>query len=371
MKWSWKLIRIAGIDVYVHATFFILIAWIAMSYWQMEGTVAAVLSGIGFILALFGCVVLHEFGHALTARRYGISTRNITLLPIGGIAALERMPDDPKQEMIVALAGPAVNLVIAIALWIWLGASNGLVVVDEWSLSGAPFLQRLMAINVVLAVFNMLPALPMDGGRVFRAALAMRMDHTLATEKAAKVGQVFALILGFIGLLYNPFLVFIALFVWIGAASEAHMAQIKSTLSGVSLGRAMLTNYKTLSSSDTLSRAVEVTLAGSQKDFPVTDGRRITGVLTQTDLLKGLREQGEQSRVGDWMQKDIQSAEINEPLEAVLERLQGSPCRLIAVTEGGQSRGIVNLDNFIEFLSIEGALRDRDPALMPRISRGG
>ncbi len=356
MKWSWKVTRLAGIDVYVHATFFILIAWIGMSYWQAQGTAVAVMSGIGFILALFGCVVLHELGHALTARRFGIRTRNITLLPIGGVAAMERMPDDPKQEMAVALAGPAVNVVIALALWLWLSISNGFVPADELGVTGGPFLQRLMAINVMLAVFNMLPALPMDGGRVFRAALAMRMDHAAATEKAAKVGQGLALIMGYLGLLYNPFLLFIALFVWIGAATESQSAQIKSTLSGVTMGQAMLTDFQTLMRDDRLSHAVELTLASSQKDFPIVVNDAIAGVLTQTDLLKGLKAKGDQAFVGEWMQQDVPSANIDEPLETVLERLQTSPCRLLAVNQAGRLAGIVNLDNFVEYLSIHRAL---------------
>ncbi len=140
MKWSWKLTRLAGIDVYVHATFFILIVWIGLIYWQVEGSLVAVISGVGFILALFTCVVLHELGHALTARRYGIRTRRITLLPIGGVAALERMPEDPKQEIAVALAGPSVNLVIALGLGLWLSINNILVPVDQLSLTGGPFL---------------------------------------------------------------------------------------------------------------------------------------------------------------------------------------------------------------------------------------
>lgn len=356
MKWSWKLARIAGVDIYVHATFFILIAWIGWNYWQMEASLTAVIRGIGFIFALFACVVLHELGHSLTARRYGIRTRFITLLPIGGIAALERMPDDPKQEMTVALAGPVVNVIIALGLWSWLSVSNGFVPADELGLTGGPFLVRLMAVNIMLAVFNMLPALPMDGGRVFRAALAMRMDRAAATEIAAKVGQGFALGLVFLGLLYNPFLIFIGLFVWIGAAAEWQSVQIKSTLSGMTVGRAMLTDFQTLSPSEPLSRAVELTLAGSQKDFPILVSRSITGVLTQTDLLKGLQAGGEQSRVGDWMQQEVQSAEIDEPLEKVLERLQVSHCRLIAVNKAGHLVGIVNLDNFVEFMKIQAAL---------------
>jgi Zn-dependent protease len=203
MKWSWKLTRLAGIDVYVHATFFILIAWIGLSYWLVDGTLAAVITGVGFILSLFACVVLHELGHALTARRYGIRTRNITLLPIGGVAALERMPEDPKQEITMALAGPAVNLLIALGLWLWLSASNAILPVDQLSLADGSFLVRLMIVNVILAIFNLLPAFPMDGGRVLRATLSMRMDRNRATQVAARVGQGLALWLGFIGLLYK------------------------------------------------------------------------------------------------------------------------------------------------------------------------
>ena len=359
MKWSWKFIRIAGIDVYVHATFFILIAWIGLSYWRVEGNLAAVISGIGYVLALFACVVLHEFGHALTARRYGIRTRHITLLPIGGVASLERMPDDPKQEIAVALAGPAVNFAIAFGLWLWLMVSSALVPVEQLSLTGGPFLERLMILNIVLAVFNLLPAFPMDGGRVLRAVLAMRMDHAEATRQAAGVGQGLALWLGFLGLFYNPFLIFIALFIWIGAAAEAGSAQLKSTLTGTTVGRAMLTEFHVLSPDEPLSRAIELTLAGSQKEFPVLLNEIVVGVLTQSDLLKGLQARGEQTQVGDWMQREVQSADINEPLEQVLERLQNCSCRLLSVTEADRLVGIINLDNIMELIRIQTALRER------------
>ena len=180
MKWSWKIFRLAGIDVYVHATFLILIIWIGISFWLVGGSLAAVISGVSFILALFSCVVLHEMGHALTARRFGIRTRNIILLPIGGVASMERMPDDPKQEIAVALAGPAVNLFIALALWLWLSVTNQLQGVEQFTLQEGSFLQKLMLVNIILAIFNLLPAFPMDGGRVLRAALSMRMNHTRA-----------------------------------------------------------------------------------------------------------------------------------------------------------------------------------------------
>jgi len=360
MKWAWKIIRIAGIDVYVHATFFILIVWIGLSYWTIGQTVAAVVEGVGFILALFGCVVLHELGHALTARRYGIKTRRITLLPIGGVASLEHMPEDPKQEMLVALAGPAVNVVIALILWLWLSASDLLVSMEQLGVTEGSFLQRLMLLNIMLAVFNLLPAFPMDGGRVLRAALAMRMDHNRATRVAASVGQGLALWLGFFGLLYNPFLIFIALFVWIGAAAEAGLEDVKFSLSGKTVGRAMLTDFQVLAPSDPLSHAIELTLAGTQKEFPVQVGNEMAGILSQADLLKGLQMAGEQARVADWMQKEIYSADINEPLDKVLERLQSCHCPLLSVTENNQLVGIVNIENVMELINIQTALHGRD-----------
>ncbi len=229
MKWSWKLVDIAGIGVYMHATFLLLIGWVVLIHWMQGQSLSQTLEGVAFILALFLCVVLHELGHALTAKKYGIRTRDITLLPIGGLARLERMPDDPKQELWVALAGPAVNVVIAAGLSVWLDLVGSFETLGGLSLLEWPFLARLMAVNVLLVAFNMVPAFPMDGGRVLRAILATRMDYTKATEIAASLGQAIALLFGFVGFFTNPFLMFIALFVWIGAGQEA-----KTQMSGKS-----------------------------------------------------------------------------------------------------------------------------------------
>lgn len=359
MKWSWKIARIAGIDIYVHATFFILILWLSLIYWKAGGTLLAVLSGVGFILLLFTSVVLHEFGHALTARRFGIRTRNITLLPIGGVALLEKMPDDPREEIIVALAGPAVNLVIALLLFIASGVNGAFISAEPLALADGGFLQRLMLMNIFLALFNLIPAFPMDGGRILRAILAIRMDHVRATQAAASIGQSIALIFGFLGVLYNPFLIFIALFVWIGAAAEAQNATLKSNLSGVKVGDAMQTNYEVLHPDDPLSRAVDLTLSGTQKDFPVLSAHKVIGVLGQSELLMGLSRKGKHSLTSEFMRRDVQSVESTESLQLVLDRFQNSDCKIIAVTRSGNLAGIIDLENIIELLKIQTAMHER------------
>ncbi|WP_345348415.1 site-2 protease family protein [Candidatus Villigracilis affinis] len=195
MKWQWKLGKFAGIDVYVHATFLLLIAWVGYSHWLENNNWGEVFSGILFILALFACVVLHEYGHALTARKYGIKTRDITLYPIGGVARLERMPEKPIEELWVALMGPAVNVVIAAGLFAYLYLTSSLVPLSELTMASGSFLERLMTVNITLVLFNLIPAFPMDGGRVLRALLAMRMDYVRATQIAASIGQGFGAVI--------------------------------------------------------------------------------------------------------------------------------------------------------------------------------
>jgi len=358
MKWSWKLGEYAGISVYVHATFLILIGWVALAHWMDSESLSHVMSGVVFILALFTCVLLHEFGHALTARRFGIRTRDITLLPIGGMARLERMPEDPRQELIVALAGPTVSLFIAATLFVWLRVTAAWEPLDRLSLTGGSFFERLMMVNVFLAAFNMVPAFPMDGGRVLRSLLAMRMDYTRATHWAANLGQGLALLLGLVGLLTNPFLVFIALFVWIGAAQEASLAQMTAALAGIPIERVMVTDFRVLGSGDPLSRAAELILKGSQPDFPVVDDGRVVGVLTRSDLILALSERGPFSRVADAMQRDFQTADSFEMLDKAFARLQQCGCHTLSVTHDGHLVGLITMDNLGEFVRIQAALHN-------------
>ncbi len=357
MKWQWKLGKFAGIDVYVHATFLLLIGWVGYSHWLEHRNWGEVLNGILFILALFVCVILHEYGHALTARKYGIKTRDITLYPIGGVARLERMPEKPIEELWVALMGPAVNVVIAAGLFAYLYLTSSLVPLNELTIASGNFLERLMTVNLSLVLFNLVPAFPMDGGRVLRALLAMRMDYVRATQIAATIGQGMALLFGLVGLFGNATLLFIAFFIWIGASQESSATQMKNAISGIPVGRAMLTEYKSLSPRDTLARMSQLLLAGSQHDFPVIDGERIVGVVTRDDFLVALTQHGEGIAISAVMKRDLPEVDSYEMVENALMRIQESGIPALPVTHGGQLVGIVTAENIAEYLMIRSALR--------------
>lgn len=363
MKWSLKIGEFAGIGVFVHATFLLLVAWVILTHAAAGASVAATMGGLIFVLTIFACVVLHEFGHALTAKRYGIRTRDITLLPIGGLARLERMPDDPRQELWVALAGPAVNVAIAAALFVILLLTSNLAVLRETRLLGATFLAQLMAVNLFLALFNMIPAFPMDGGRVLRALLALRMDHVRATQIAAGLGQALAFVLGFVGLFTNPFLVFIALFVWIGAAQEASLAAMKAALGGIPVGRAMLSEFHTVSPHTTLREVVDLILRGSQQDFPVVDNGTVVGLLTRADLMRGLAAGGQEMTVAETMRRDVQFVDSHDMIEPAFLRLHQGAHHTLPVLHGGRLVGLLTLENLGELMMITAALGERGERL--------
>lgn len=351
---------VAGIGLYIHVTFFILLIWIGASYYLPRHSFRDAFYGLAFVAALFTIVVLHELGHALTARRFGIRTRDITLLPIGGVARLERMPEDPRQELAVALAGPAVNVALAVVFFaalVLLGQPLLPIDMGDFSILGANFLRRLLWINVILAGFNLLPAFPMDGGRVLRAFLAMNMDYIRATHVAANIGQAMAFIFGLIGLFTNPFLVFIALFVWMGAAAESSLVQMKAGLGGIPVSRVMITTFKTLKPDEPLSQAAELLLSGYQQDFPVVDGGdQILGLLTRARLVDGLSKNGETTPVGNVMETRFVAAHPSEMAETAFIRLQHSHCRAMPVLRDGKLLGMVTAENVGEFLMIHAAL---------------
>ena len=361
MKWSWRIGRVFGVDLYMHATFLLLLAYVAFLFYKQRGLLLDVLQGLAFITLLFSIVVLHELGHVLTARRFGIATRDITLLPIGGVARLERMPREPYQELLVALAGPAVNVVLAAGLFALILVAQPAALAsgagpDLLSVKGS-LLMKLLVVNISLVVFNMIPAFPMDGGRVLRALLAMSMDYVRATQIAASIGQALALLLGFFGLMSGqPLLAFIALFVWMGAAQEASMVQMQAALGGIPVQQVMITSYDTLAPTDPLERAIDRIMSGFQQDFPVVQGDQIVGVLTRSDLLKALAQQGRSGLVQDVMQRDFQTAAPGEMLERALARLKECDCQSMPVTDRGKLVGLMCSENVGEFLMIQSAL---------------
>ena len=271
MGWSFPIGRILGSELRVHLTFLLLLLWIGVSAYVEAGAGAAAVNTV-FVVLLFACVVAHEYGHALMARRYGIKTPDITLLPIGGLARLDRMPEKPAQEIAVALAGPAVNLVIWAFLTLVLGAGAPDLMLDGPEQMPTGLLDQLATVNLYLLLFNLLPAFPMDGGRVLRAALSAAMGRTRGTLAAARVGQAFALAFGLAGLVVsNPFLILIAAFVFFAASGENNEVALSDMARNRQVGDAMISKFQTLGPDDPLSKASEAIIRTTQHEFPVVD----------------------------------------------------------------------------------------------------
>jgi CBS domain-containing protein len=244
------------------------------------------------------------------------------------------MPEKPMQEFWVALAGPAVNVLIAAVLLAWLWLTRSLGPIEDLSVTGGSVLGRLVVVNLFLVAFNLLPAFPMDGGRVLRALLATRLGRRQATVIAANLGQVMAILFGLVGFVYNPFLIFIAIFVYLGAQAEASMVEMQSALDGWRVRDAMMTRFRTLSAQDPLVRAVEELLAGSQQDFPVLDHDRPAGILRRNDLVKALSDGRRDALVGGVMCRDCESVEAATALKGVVESMQARQCATVPVTAG-------------------------------------
>lgn len=358
MQWSITVGRVAGIAVRVHVTFLILLAWIGFTHYLVGGPAAAI-AGLIYIVAIFGSVLLHEFGHALAARRFGVETPDITLLPIGGVARLERIPDKPKEELIVALAGPAVNVGIALILGLILYITRQTGTLSQANLMAGPLTARILWVNIMLVLFNLIPAFPMDGGRILRALLAERMSYTKATQIAASVGQAFAFLFALIGFFFNPFLIFIALFVYMGATGEVSTAQLRDFARGVPVSSVMVTRFRTLPSNATLSQAVTALLEGAQREFPIigSDGR-IAGLLSREDVIRALSEKGIHAAIDASMQSDIPIAHPSEMLANAFHRMMAGGHSAIPVVDGhGNIVGLLTRENISEMMMVQDALR--------------
>ena len=352
MAKSLQLGSIAGIKLQVHWSFSLIVAWVLTTSLLAGQGILGSLSSVVFILVLFGCVVLHELGHALAARMYGISTRDITLLPIGGVARLERMPRKPSQELVVALAGPAVNVVIAAVLFLLLAPAVGLS--NFLPLQSGTFLQRLMFVNIALVAFNLLPAFPMDGGRVLRALLAMVMSYGRATRVAAIVGQVCALGLGLLAF-YNPMLLLIAAFIFFGAAAESNQVAIREQIGGFHVRDGMLRTFRAVPASAHLRDIVLDLLETPQRDFPVIESEQLVGMLRVDDALEALQSRTA-TTVGQVMIRDIRHVDEDDLLSQTFEA-SGGRATTLPVTSDGALIGLLDFRRVFELLKARSDLR--------------
>jgi Zn-dependent protease len=341
-------IRLFGVPVRFHFTFVLLAVFlIAVGLEGPSGAEAA-----SYVLSLFGCILLHELGHARVARHYGIRTHEIVLFPIGGVARLERSPK-AREELWIAIAGPAVNLIIAAAL---VGSAAVLSGTIDWqsvfSRKSGSMLGQIAAGNLVLALFNLLPAFPMDGGRILRSILALRMGEDRATEAAARAGRTLAILMGLFGLISGNFiLVFVAFFVYLGAAQESAAVLGRSLTQGIPVSAAMVTDFRTLSHGETIRDAANLLLATSQQDFPVVHGDTVLGLLGRTTLLRAMAQHGPDAYVSGSMDREFLTLAPAMDLAAALPLLaQSGSCAL--VMDQGRLLGLLTKENLGEFLML-------------------
>ncbi|MCB0535367.1 MAG: site-2 protease family protein [Saprospiraceae bacterium] len=358
MKLSLNLGRIAGIQVFIHWTFLILIAWILFSHLGMGHGWQQSLMGVVFILVLFACVLLHELGHALTGKRFNVRTKNIVLLPIGGVANMEKMPEKPVQELWVALAGPAVNLVIAVILFFVLQQTGGMpdILNMDSHMSSSNFLFNLFLVNILLAAFNLIPAFPMDGGRVLRALLAMKFDRAKATEIAARTGQALAIGFVFLGIFSNVWLVFIGLFVFLGAGAESSYETMRSVLSKYTVRDVLMKNFTVLQVGEPIEKAVEQLLNGQDKAFLVKDGEHVSGFITRDEIIRGLTGLGKTAPLGNIMKRDFPQLSPDMPLDKAHELMTSRSIAFSPVFQDGDLVGVLDLENITELIMVDKAV---------------
>ncbi len=356
-RYSLNLGKPFGIRVSVHWTFSLLIAWIIIISIGRGLEPTQIIMHILFILALFVCVVLHELGHSLAAIKLGGEVDSITLLPIGGMAHMSKMPEKPRDEFIVSAAGPLVNVVIAVLLWIYLFYIRPVDIesMDFQTITSRNFPLMLMAANLFIVVFNLIPAFPMDGGRLFRSALAIKMSRLKATRIAKDIGQVFAIIFIIAGLFFNPFLIIIGFFILLGAKGEYEMIKYQDVLRNYTVKDIITTDYSELDISDSLEKAAERLVKISDNGFVVKAEGKYAGILTKNDLINGLNSHGKQAEVKDILNDSVEPVECNKALFEVYLDMQKKRLYILPVIEDGEFRGVLDLENLHEFFLIRKA----------------
>ena len=349
MTWSFQIGSLFGIPLRIHLTFFLLLLFVAITPPDQYGMGG--LPGTIFVVALFACVVVHELAHSLVARHYGVPVRYIILLPIGGISMMEKMPDNPREEFNVALVGPMTSLALAAVIGaIVFATGGGQAFLHPWTISGAHFLARLAWINLILAAFNLLPAFPTDGGRVLRAFLARYMDYAHATHVAAVIGQGLAILLGFIGLFSNFWLILIAIFVYMGASAEDTQVRLRRVLQEVPAGNAMISDFRSLDRSTSLQEAFTYASHSYQHDFPVLDNGQLVGIVTRQGLISGIEQRGGDAPVSEVMVANPCRVSSNDSLSAIFQEISTGACPIAAVTDGARLVGLVTPESVNQYL---------------------
>ena len=360
MKWSISIGRIFGINFRIHVTFFLLLFFIFTSVLNERGFASAILATL-FICAVFVCVLIHEVGHSLIARRFGKQARSITLLPIGGVAAMEEIPEKPAQEIAMSIVGPFINVVIAGILYLFVGHWTGIAAPNLYPDSVRAFFAELIGINIMLAIFNLIPAFPMDGGRVLRGILATKMDYVRATSAAVLIGQGLAVVFIFYGIFYNWWLALIGLFLYMGAGGEKQHVLLRSFLHQVPVSEAMVTDFRSVHPDEAISSVLERFHHGCQEDFPVISEVGIEGILTRDRILAGIHDKGLSVRVSDVMDRTFTSVGPDMPLDEVYKKLLSSRKTAVAVVDKGQIKGMVCLDGISRYFLTKAALSKTAP----------
>jgi Zn-dependent protease len=358
MKKSWSLGRIFGIDVKLHPTFVLLLIWVGFTTLFSGGDFNAVVLEIFVVLALFSFVVLHELGHALMARRFGIPTRDITLLPIGGVARLESLPEEPKKEFLVAIAGPLVNLVLGTLLLGILALTNGLSGLASIEALGNNIWAQLMIANFTLFAFNLLPAFPMDGGRILRALLSSRIEPIKATQIAANIGRGFALLMGIAGIFFNPFLILTAIFIWFGAGAEAETMVVKKYVKDLVVRDAMVSQFYQVEANQPLESVLELSLQTGQKNIPVISNGHFLGIVQYRNLMKAFEKLGRRAPAYTALGEKEEGISADLSLIDLLPKLSKS--KVIPVVEGDQLVGLISPSSVQERIWMQKKMHNSD-----------
>ena len=355
MKGSFKLGKIADIGIFIHWTFSLLILFIVFINYRSGQNATQILWSVFFVLSIFITVVMHELGHALAAKRYNIITKDITLLPIGGIARLEKIPEKPIEELIVAIAGPLVNIVLAVITGIFItipATSEQLMAQLANGVNANNFFLNFFLVNFWLALFNLIPAFPMDGGRILRALLSFRLQRHVATRISARIGQFLALGIILLGFFTSPFLIFIGIFVIIGAQVEADYTESKFMLKGFKVHDVLMKQYPKIDANETVKTAVALVLDSQNKNFLITEQEIPVGTLNRDQIIMALSQKGEAEFIYNIMDRNLIFLDANSLLENVFELIQLNKSKLMLVMENNEVAGALDIENLMEFILI-------------------